>query len=192
MTTPELTIRLHLRARVNSDGRPIGHLFPLTEHWNPPDAAGWRTIRFQEIGERASCGVLRTGRFVRSPTGYGGPMVATCSTCDALRTRASAPIPQPFMRDPHSVSESSGIRTGAGAYMEPNWKVRLGVYLLVALVVVLAVRAWWVLAGPESPHWGQVFECTSYGQVYVDRFNGSEEDCVEGYWRPGGWVPFGP
>lgn len=56
-----------------------------------------------------------------------------------------------------------------------------GLFLAV-LVLVLAVTFAWNQWGPGNPHWGQHFVCTGYGTVFIDRWNGTEEDCVEGYW----------
>lgn len=42
---------------------------------------------------------------------------------------------------------------------------------------------WWRTDGPDGPHWGQQFICTEYKTVFLDRFNGTEEECVAGHWQ---------
>lgn len=68
--------------------------------------------------------------------------------------------------------------------------------LLIAVAVVAVIVGgvifvswsqltfWWRTDGPDGPHWGQQFICTEYNTVFLDRFNGTEEECVAGHWQP--------
>lgn len=53
----------------------------------------------------------------------------------------------------------------------------------VAVVVGLVVVFW--LAGAEARDGrpGQHWVCTKVEVVFLDRFNGTEEECVAGYWE---------
>ena len=79
------------------------------------------------------------------------------------------------------------MRRGMDGIVRASLAVAL---LAVAVAVVIGalyvgwsqVALWWRTDGPDGPHWGKEFVCTEYREVFVNRWVGTEDECVAGYW----------
>lgn len=60
------------------------------------------------------------------------------------------------------------------------WQLIIGAVLLVGFLVFL----WFAGAEARDGRPGQHWVCTESAEVLIDKFNGTETECVNGYWAP--------